>query len=124
MNWIWLNRILKMISILSISISIKSYSNNRVIFKNYQSFPYYQYSCICRDSTKQIKIFYIEDFNLFRTVSTDARILVIGKGLIIFKDHPVVGVGFNTYRYAQYRYHFENPVQPNLVHDASGNDNR
>ena len=44
------------------------------------------------------------------------------KGITIFKDHPLIGVGFNSYRYAQYRYNYERPSTPN-VHDASGTDN-
>ena len=67
--------------------------------------------------------FYIENINLFRFNSTLNRIVDIRKGLTIFKDHPIIGVGFNSYRYAQYKYHYESPHNAQPVHDASGNAN-
>jgi putative inorganic carbon (hco3(-)) transporter len=67
--------------------------------------------------------FYIDNLDLFRIHSGVSRIGDIQKGFTIFKDHPVVGVGFNSYRYAQVRYHFENPNVPIASHSASGTDN-
>lgn len=67
--------------------------------------------------------FYIENLNLFRSYSSLSRINYTEKGLIIFKDNPLIGVGFDSYRYAQYKYHFEKPVNQNPVHNASGTDN-
>ena len=67
--------------------------------------------------------FYLENINLFRLNSSVERISDINKGLTIFRDHFLFGVGFDSYRYAQYRYHYEIPIQPNPVHDASGTDN-
>lgn len=60
--------------------------------------------------------------SLFRTVSTDARIGSAKNALTIFIDHPILGVGFNAYRYAQYRYRFMigSPIQED--HGASGAD--
>ena len=66
--------------------------------------------------------FYVENINLFRSYSSFQRISDLKKGLTIFKDHPIIGVGFDSYRYAQYRYHYEYPNTPNPVHDASGTD--
>jgi hypothetical protein len=67
--------------------------------------------------------FYLENINLFRPNSSLERVADIMKGITIFRDHPLIGVGFDSYRYAQYRYNYENPVTPNPVHDASGIDN-
>lgn len=69
------------------------------------------------------RYFYIENLNLFRSYSGLSRVNYTEKGLIIFKDHPIMGVGFDSYRYAQYKYHFEKPVNQNPVHNASGTDN-
>jgi O-antigen ligase len=68
--------------------------------------------------------FYLENINPFRKYSSFQRLSDISKGLTIFKDHPIVGVGFDSYRYAQYRYHYEcgNCTQ-NPVHNAAGTDN-
>lgn len=60
--------------------------------------------------------------SIFRSASTEARIGSARNALRIFIDHPIIGVGFNAYRYAQYRYHFMpgNPIQED--HGASGAD--
>lgn len=47
------------------------------------------------------KDFKIEGMNLFRTVSTNERIETIQRSIKIFQSSPVIGVGFNAYRYAQ-----------------------
>jgi O-antigen ligase len=67
--------------------------------------------------------FYLENVNLFRSYSSFQRVSDTKRGFTIAKDHPIIGVGFNSYRYAQYRYHYESPINPNPVHDASGTDN-
>lgn len=48
-----------------------------------------------------------EGTNFLRTASVNARIKSMQRGLQIFKDHPVLGVGFNSYRYAQQRYGYK-----------------
>ena len=45
-----------------------------------------------------------EGTNLFRTTSTFARIGSFGLAVDIFKAHPILGVGFNSYRYASNKY--------------------
>lgn len=45
--------------------------------------------------------FYIENINLFRIVSTKARIETTSNALIAIKENPILGVGFNTFRYYQ-----------------------
>lgn len=59
-------------------------------------------------------LFYIENTNLFRSASTGARLETYNNAFKIYQDHPVLGVGFNAYRYAQIEYGFreENPKYP------------
>lgn len=60
--------------------------------------------------------------SFFRTTSTDARLGSAKNALTIFLDSPIYGIGFNAYRYAQYRHHFMlgSPIQED--HGASGAD--
>ncbi len=51
--------------------------------------------------------FYDENMNLFRAASSLARVANYEKALIIIRDHPVIGVGFNTYRYTKELYGFD-----------------
>lgn len=69
------------------------------------------------------KNFYIENLNLLRTASSKARIDSSNTALKIIEKNPIMGVGFNAYRYAQLRYGFkkENSNIPN--HSDSGTDN-
>ena len=50
------------------------------------------------------KAFKTEGTDLFRKVSSGARISSAQQALKIFADNSILGVGFNTYRYAKYRY--------------------
>ena len=63
-----------------------------------------------------------EGTNLMRTASGKARIDSIKNALTIFKDSPILGVGFDSYRYAQRRYGFINESKM-LIHSAAGTDN-
>ncbi len=47
-----------------------------------------------------------EGVRLVRTVSSQARIGSWQEALIVARDHPFLGVGFNTYRYAAKQYGF------------------
>jgi O-antigen ligase len=67
--------------------------------------------------------FYIENLDLFRFNSSLSRLSDIGNAITIFKDHPLIGVGFNSYRYAQIHYHFVNPNSLFPSHSAAGTDN-
>jgi O-antigen ligase len=67
--------------------------------------------------------FYIENTNLFRAASTGARLETYGNAFTIYQDNPILGVGFNTYRYAQQDYGFRKE-QPKYPSNAdSGVDN-
>lgn len=63
-----------------------------------------------------------EGTNLFRTASLFARLDSSKNAVTIFKDHPIFGVGFNSYRFAQKRYGF---IDKNwqFVHSGAGTDN-
>ena len=48
--------------------------------------------------------FNVENMNLFREASVKARLGNYSTSFKIIADHPLLGVGFNTYRYAKERY--------------------
>ena len=56
-----------------------------------------------------------------RTVSAISRISTWQQGLEIFKQHPILGVGFNAYRYAIREYHLADD-QFLRSHGSSSND--
>lgn len=65
----------------------------------------------------------IEGLNPFRTVSTNARFNSYEIALNIFADNPVLGVGFNTYRYAQNMYGYRTGGAWETSHADAGTDN-
>lgn len=69
------------------------------------------------------KNFYIENINLFRIASTEARIDSAKIAIQIIRDNPFLGVGFNTYRYAQIKYGFRNIMGSETSHADAGTDN-
>ena len=54
--------------------------------------------------------------------TTRARIESWQKALLVFKDHFLIGVGFNTYRYSQARYGFFENNQSLGGHSGAGSD--
>lgn len=67
--------------------------------------------------------FSIENTNLLRSASTGARLETYGNAFAIYQDRPLLGVGFNSYRYAQQDYGFRKE-QPKYPSNAdSGVDN-
>lgn len=66
---------------------------------------------------------YGEGKNLFRMASTDARIVSDMSAMQIFLKNPFVGVGFDSYRYAQYRYHLLEGLQWQESHSGAGTNN-
>ena len=64
-----------------------------------------------------------EGTNLLRSVSSEARIGSSIAALNIIKDNPILGVGFNTYRYTQYRYGIFKGDGWQNSHAAAGTDN-
>lgn len=69
------------------------------------------------------KSFKTEGTNLLRTVSSEARITSMKYGLYIFEKNPVLGVGFNAYRYAQNKYLGLNNIYWQTTHAGAGTDN-
>lgn len=72
--------------------------------------------------TVTILPFKSEGTNLLRTASGEARIDSMKNAISIFKDHPIFGVGFDAYRYAQRRYGFIDESKM-LIHSAAGSEN-
>lgn len=48
--------------------------------------------------------FYVENMNLFREASIKARLANYSTAILIIKDRPFLGIGFNSYRYAKKMY--------------------
>lgn len=63
-----------------------------------------------------------EGVNLERTSSIQARIANWKNSLTIIKDHPLLGVGFNTYRYTQREYGFLDDSNWLKSHAGAGAD--
>lgn len=64
-----------------------------------------------------------ENTNLLRTASSFARIESYNNAIKIISDHPFLGVGFNTYRYAQETYGFREEETKYPSHADAGSDN-
>lgn len=67
--------------------------------------------------------FQTEGTNFLRVASAQARIDSLGNALTIIKDHPLFGVGFNAYRYAQREYGFISGENWQITHSGAGTDN-
>ncbi len=68
------------------------------------------------------KYFNVENINLFRVVSTEARLETARNAIKIIQDHSIFGVGFNAYRYAQNRYGFRSEANA-ISHADASSDN-
>ncbi len=64
-----------------------------------------------------------EGTNLLRVNSAKARIGSSENALIIFERNPIMGVGFNAYRYAAKSYGFIHQKQGQIDHGGAGADN-
>lgn len=69
------------------------------------------------------KSFKTEGTNLLRINSSTARVDSLSQALEIFTKHPVLGVGFNAYRYAQNKYVGLNTTYWQTTHSGAGTDN-
>lgn len=69
------------------------------------------------------KYFNIENINLFRVVSSQARLETSKTAIRIIGDQPIFGVGFNAYRYALLRYGFRTDKAKVVSHADAGVDN-
>lgn len=73
--------------------------------------------------TTSSRYFNIENVNLFRIVSSEARLDTAKKALEIIQKYPVFGVGFNAYRYAKLDYSSRNDNSKLISHADAGVDN-
>ncbi|HSW47879.1 MAG TPA: O-antigen ligase family protein [Candidatus Saccharimonadales bacterium] len=64
-----------------------------------------------------------ENTNLFRTASSFARVETYTNSGKIIEDHPIFGIGFNAYRYAQESYGFRKIQTRYPSHADAGVDN-
>lgn len=70
------------------------------------------------------RYFNIENINLFRIASSEARIDSAKNALTIIKSNLLTGVGFNSYRYAQIRYGIRKEQSAGTIsHADAGTDN-
>ncbi|HVZ67721.1 MAG TPA: O-antigen ligase family protein [Patescibacteria group bacterium] len=65
----------------------------------------------------------IEGLNPFRIASSEARIETAGQAFDIFLKSPIIGVGFNSYRYAQVRYGTRSEIGSSKSNADAGTDN-
>lgn len=65
----------------------------------------------------------IEGLNPFRKVSVTNRLIALQETVQIFKKSPLIGVGFNGFRYAQVRYSIRDRIGTNLSNADAGSDN-
>lgn len=64
-----------------------------------------------------------EGVKLLRTASFFNRLESTQQAITIIRDNPILGVGFNSYRYAQYRYGFLKGENWRTTHSGAGTDN-
>lgn len=69
------------------------------------------------------KTFQTEGTNLLRIASTEARMVTAQQAVAIFLENPILGVGFNAYRFAQYRYGYLGGPYWSTSHGGSSTDN-
>jgi O-antigen ligase len=69
------------------------------------------------------KSFQTEGTNIFRIASTEARLTSAQDALDIAVKNPLLGVGFNAYRYAQYKYGYISGKYWVISHGGGSTDN-
>jgi O-antigen ligase len=65
------------------------------------------------------RYFNIANINLFRVASSEARIETAKDTLKVIQSRPILGIGFNAYRYAQVQYGLRNEINVASHADAS-----
>jgi len=68
------------------------------------------------------RYFNIANINLFRVASSEARIETAKDTLRIIQSRPILGIGFNAYRYVQVQYGLRNKIN-NASHADASTDN-
>lgn len=67
--------------------------------------------------------FYLVNNDLFRLPSFNQRIENAGQAIKIYQKNPVIGVGFNNFRYAREDYGFKDTSPVGVSHAGAGSDN-
>jgi len=65
----------------------------------------------------------IEGLNPLRTASSIERVISVKEAWQIFTESPLIGSGFNAYRYTMIRHGFRNPTGASLSNADAGTDN-
>jgi len=65
----------------------------------------------------------VEGLNPLRTASSGERIKSISESIVIIKKNPLIGVGFDAYRYAQIRYGIREKEGASTSNADAGTDN-
>ncbi len=69
------------------------------------------------------RAFKTEGTNILRITSSTERLKNSTAAVEIFAKNPIFGVGFNAYRYSQYKYGYLRGPQWEITHSGSGADN-
>jgi O-antigen ligase len=70
-----------------------------------------------------VKTFKIENTNFLRMTSVNARLKAMDEGLKLYYKYPILGVGFNNLRYAQYQNKIIGGSDWESTHAGGGTDN-
>lgn len=65
----------------------------------------------------------VEGLNPFRTASSGERIKSLSESLVIIEKNPLIGVGFDAFRYAQIRYGIRDRAGASISNADAGTDN-
>jgi O-antigen ligase len=69
------------------------------------------------------KSFQTEGTNLFRVFSSEQRIESAKAAIKIIQENPIIGVGFNAYRYVMFDYGIVSDAKWETTHSGAGTDN-
>jgi len=69
------------------------------------------------------KSFKTEGTNFLRATSSESRISTVREAMTVIQSNPVYGVGFNAYRYAEYRLGISTGGDWEVSHGGAGTDN-
>ncbi|MEK6882722.1 MAG: O-antigen ligase family protein, partial [Nanoarchaeota archaeon] len=128
------NRVIGLIAIFTLGAVFLTFSRSALVmliasssllfvFTNKKRFMFVLLLIIVLVLIVSSRFYNIENINLFRVVSTEARLETTANAIAIIKDNPILGVGFNAYRYTQLRYGFRNDKAEIASHADAGADN-
>lgn len=129
LKWIFL-----VISILTIGAVFLTFSRSAILMFFVSSFIYFSARISQKVAFVVLALFILIPFfftklpqsegtNFFRTASSTSKIHSQQNAIKIIIDHPVFGIGFNAYRYAQKQYGFITKESAFPDHSGAGTDN-